>query len=83
MYAGLDRAGLRSGGSKLVLQLGRAFLLGESLADVKNGRGELGEAFFGTLLLLLFIPNTKSRFWCEEKFKNIDSDQIEGGEFEF
>jgi hypothetical protein len=28
-------------------------------------------------------PKTKSRFWCEEKFKNIDSDQIEGAEFEF
>ena len=30
-----------------------------------------------------FVPSTKSRIWCEEKFKNIDSDQIEGAEFEF
>ena len=29
------------------------------------------------------LPNTKSRFWWEEKFKELDSDQIEGGEFEF
>ena len=28
-------------------------------------------------------PSAKSRFWCEEKFKELDSDQIEGGEFEF
>ena len=29
------------------------------------------------------LPNTKSRFWIEEKFKELDSDQIEDGEFEF
>ncbi len=29
------------------------------------------------------IPNTKSKIYFEEKFKELDSDQIEGGEFEF
>ena len=30
-----------------------------------------------------YEPNAKSKFWCEETFKNIDSDQIDDAEFEF
>jgi hypothetical protein len=31
----------------------------------------------------LDLPKTKSKIYFEEKFKELDSDQIEGAEFEF
>ena len=53
----------------------------EKLGNVLSALGLLLRDLLG--LNSRRIPNTKSRFWCEEKFKNIYSDQIDDAEFEF